>query len=73
MKKFRARLIKNDKIINVLHDVTKVEVNEKYGYFEITQHIYHHDLINVVRFNAVDKVVTMNGITPVKEYTYESH
>lgn len=70
MKKLRARLIKNDKISNVIHDVTKVEVNEKDGYFVITQHTYHHDLINVVRFAAIDKIVTMDDITVVKEYTH---
>ncbi len=70
MKKLRARLIKNDKVVNVIHDVIKVEVDLKYGYFEITQHIYHHDIMHVLRFNAIDKVVTMDGITPVKEYSH---
>lgn len=53
-----ATLYKNDKPIKTYSDITRVEANEKYGYFEFYQKIYHHLIIFVRSFKDVDKVVT---------------
>ena len=57
MIKYKAYLTKGNKAIKVLFDVTKVNPNYKYGYFEITQHIYHHDIITIHRYKDFDSVI----------------
>lgn len=53
-----AKCYKDDKVINTYHDITRVEANEKYGYFEFYQKIYHHTIIFIRSFRDVDKVIT---------------
>lgn len=53
-----ATLYKNNKPIKTYSDITRVEANEKYGYFEFYQKTYHHTIIFIRSFRDVDKVIT---------------
>lgn len=53
----KALFYKGDNLTKLLRDVISVKANKKYGYYEITQKIYHHTLITTARFNEVDKIV----------------
>lgn len=52
----KAKLIKNGKTVKEIYFIKSVVANKKYGYFEITQKIYHHDIITIHHFKDVDKV-----------------
>lgn len=52
----KAVLIKNGKEVKSIYYIKSVVANKKYGYFEITQKIYHHDIITIHRFTDVDRV-----------------
>ena len=64
--KSRAICNRNNKEIKTFFDVIKVKPNHKYGYFEITQKIYHHEIINPERF--IDRVVLIDKDGLKKEY-----
>ncbi|MBO7716227.1 MAG: hypothetical protein J6S85_21865 [Methanobrevibacter sp.] len=53
----KATLYKGNTAIKILFDVIKVKPNKKYGYFEITQKIYRHELITIARYKDVDKII----------------
>ena len=53
----KATLYKGNTAIKILLDVIKVKPNKKYGYFEITQKIYRHELITIARYKDVDKII----------------
>ena len=52
----KAVLIKDNKEIKTIYSIKSVVANTKYGYFEITQKLYHHDIITIHRFSDVDRV-----------------
>lgn len=56
MKTYKAKLIKNNNLPKTMFNVVSVKANKKYGYFEITTKIYHHQIITIHRFNDVDRV-----------------
>ena len=56
MERIVAKLIKNNKVINELHDIKSVVPDKKHGYFEITQKICTHDIITIHRFSDTDRV-----------------
>ena len=58
MLKMKANLFKNGKIIKHYSDIIRVDVDKKYGYFVLHQHIYHHTIIFTIRFTDCDKIVT---------------
>lgn len=52
----KAVLKKDGKEVKSIYYIKSVVPNKKYGYFEITQKIYHHDIITIHRFRDVDRV-----------------
>lgn len=53
---YKAKLIKENNPPRYKFNVISVKVNKKYGYFEITTKIYHHEFIETIRFVNCDKV-----------------
>ena len=53
---FKAVLIKDNQPVKSKYHVVTVKPNDKYGYFEFTTKIYHHEFIEIVRYNECDKV-----------------
>lgn len=51
---YKAKLIKLNNPSKYMFNVLSVKANKKYGYFEITTKIYHHQIITTKRFNEVD-------------------
>ena len=49
-------LIKDNKEVKTIYSIKSVVANTKYGYFEITQKLYQHDIITIHRFSEVDRV-----------------
>ena len=56
----KALLYKDNKQIKVFSDITRVDVDEKYGYFTLYQKIFKHTIIFVKPFKEVDKIVTQD-------------
>ena len=56
MTKIVAVLVKDGKHVKTIHDIKSVTANKKYGYFEITQSIYKHDIVTIHRFSDIDRV-----------------
>lgn len=56
MKVYSAKLIKLNNPSKYMFNVISVKPNKKYGYFEITTKIYHHEFIEIKRFNEVDYI-----------------
>lgn len=52
----KARLVKDDKTVKEIYNIKNVVANKKYGYFEITEKIYKHEIITIHRFKDVEKV-----------------
>ena len=69
MATYKAKLIKNNNPSKLLFNVISCKANKKYGYFEITTKIYHHQIITIHRFNEYDRVELYDeedGRKPVK-------
>ena len=60
---------KGDKLIKTYSYVISVKADKKYGYFIITQKIYHHEIISIIRFNDCDKIVYTDPKGNRKEVT----
>ena len=54
MKTYKAKLIKINRPSELMFNVISVKPNKKYGYFEITTKIYHHEIITTKSFKEVD-------------------
>lgn len=68
MIKYKAEFYKNNRVTKILFDVTKCNADRKYNYFEITQVIYHHQLITIHSFKEYDYVVLTNRETKETKY-----
>lgn len=55
-----AKYYKGNEYKYTYHYIVKVKPNKKYGYFETTQKIYHHEIISIQRFNDIDRVEVYN-------------
>ena len=68
MTTYKAKLIKLNNPSKYMFNVLSVKVNKKYGYFEITTKIYHHEIITTHSFKDVDYIeLYEDGIkTPVE-------
>ena len=53
---YKAKLIKENNPPRYKFNVISVKANKKYGYFEITTKIYHHDFIETLSFKECDKI-----------------
>ena len=56
MTNTKAVFIKNHKIVKEMYHIVSVVANNKYGYFEVTQRFYKHDIITIRRYTEVDRV-----------------
>lgn len=56
MTRYIAKIYKGNRIIDTKYNVISVNADKKYGYFEITSKIYHHEFIEVVSFKVADKI-----------------
>ena len=67
-----ATLYKDNKPVKSYSDITRVEANDKYGYFELYQKIYHHVIIFVKPYREIDMIITKEkgeyGKEIIKEY-----
>lgn len=52
----KAVLIKDHKIVKEIYNIKSVVANTKYGYFEVTQRFYKHDITTIRRFTEVDRI-----------------
>lgn len=52
----KAKLVKDGQTVKEIYSIKNVVANKKYGYFEITEKIYKHEIITIHRFKDVDKV-----------------
>ena len=48
---------KGNQLIKALRDVISVKPDKKYGYFIITQKIYHHEIISTIRFADCERII----------------
>ena len=53
---FKAKLIKENNPPRYKFNVISVKANKKYGYFEITTKIYHHEFIETLSFKECNKI-----------------
>ena len=53
---YKAKLIKENNPPRYKFNVISVKANKKYGYFEITTKIYHHEFIETLSFKECDKI-----------------
>ena len=53
---YKAKLIKENQPPRYKFNVISVKANKKYGYFEITTKIYHHEFIETLSFKECDKI-----------------
>lgn len=60
---------KGDKAVKGYSYVKSVKADKKYGYFIITQKIYHHEIMSIVRFDDCDCIVFYNDQGIRKEIT----
>lgn len=60
---------KGDQIVNKYSYVISVKADKKYGYFVITQKIYHHEIMFTIRFADCDKIVYTDPKGDRKEIT----
>ena len=63
---YKIRMVKVNHLPKVMYNVISVKPNKKYGYFEITTKIYHHEIITTERFNDVDYIEMYNEKEPTK-------
>ena len=65
----KALLYKDGKVIKTIYGIKSVTNNKKYGYFEITEKLYHHEIITIHRYNTCDKVELYQS--DLASYTFE--
>ena len=69
----KATLYEGGKSFKQYSDITRVDVDKKYGYFVLYQKIYHHTIIFTIRFTDCDKIITIDkgrfDTKVEKEYT----
>ena len=60
--KYRIKIIKTGRSPRYMYDVKSVSVDKKHRYFIVTSKIYHHDIIQIIRFDECDyiEVYTMD-------------
>lgn len=60
MEKYRIRLVKIGKPLTYKYNVIKVDVDKKHRYFIIKTKIYHHEIIETIRFDDCDYIEIFN-------------
>ena len=53
----KAIAVKDGKPVKIWYHTIKVSNDTKYKYFVITEKIYHHELIQTIRYVDADKIV----------------
>ena len=53
---YKAKLIKENNPPRFKFNVLSVKANKKYGYFEVSTKIYHHEFIETVNFRDCDYI-----------------
>ena len=64
-----TKCYKGDQIVKTYSYVISVKADKKYGYFVITQKIYHHEIMSIVRFADCDKIIYTDPKGDRKEIT----
>ena len=64
MKTYKAKLIKENHPPKYKYQILGVKVDKKHGYFEVTTKIYHHQIIELIRFNECDSIELFDSDTP---------
>lgn len=64
-----TKCYKGDQIVKTRSSVISVKADKKYGYFVITQKIYHHEILSTIRFADCDKIVYTDPKGNRKEVT----
>lgn len=59
-----AKCYKDNQLIKTYGNIITVKPDKKYGYFIITQKIYHHEIISIMRFADCDSIIytDKNGV-----------
>lgn len=66
----KAVCYKGNVPVKTFYHVIKVNPNHKYGYFEIHTKIYHHEIIDIVRYNDADTVICFDEENRERIKTY---
>lgn len=56
MEKYKIRLVKENNPSKWKYDILKVDVDKKHRYFIIHTKIYHHEIIETIRFDDCDYI-----------------
>lgn len=57
---YKAKLIKVNNPPKYKYNILSVKADKKHGYFEVTTKIYHHQIIELVRFTDCDYIELYN-------------
>ena len=64
----KAVAFKDNQPVKTWFHAIKVSQDKKYNYFIITEKIYHHELIQTLRYDNADKIVVYDDGKVVKTY-----
>ena len=64
----KAVAFKDNKPVKTWYHTIKVSNDIKYKYFIITEKIYHHELIQTIRYDDADKIVVYDDGKVTKTY-----